>query len=659
MTFDQFLFRTFRVVVIKQSKKEELTNEKLSLAVTANENLKSLGYTLTVKDIVALATSDSVIEIFERVKKFTGQVKASPMYPNFPKQVLEMDEAVYRFHQMAHYFSTYGLEELFGGEVKNGWLPQTDEAEKTETDKMLLHYKKLQLVEEGTQYSFCLKRILSRKERMSALEKEWVSFCLTKKADCLDFANLKVPFKQNLMEIFYVAFEKMPPDSFCNVMHKLCQHTADVWKCLDYTLTKCDYHFSTSQKKRLVKLLESYPIADFRANLVLSNRKGERIVKVLEYLSYNTFSRKASYREAVRALRNHELRSWESQVKYMLKGDKETALSFIATRPGMMLRWIAWLLREGITKEQLLEKLLPGASKLSIQTLNRVLVFFGSQIKREDAERVSWVLLELLEEKLRSITTEFQGKKVYLEEGDIDLEHSILEGNTRSPLAGYLKSGMAYKIPKDAKVVRFFTYWNDAKRVDIDLHAQIYHREKGAAHIGWNGDYKHMGTAMSGDMTVSNSAEYIDVDLTHPNAPDYVFFNIHDYSSDKYRFTDVRTCFCGLMAVKSLRENVKLYNPQNCFFSHDLTIANTNKIAYGFLDVKKRIVVFVGALDRYLEPKEYEGGSLFGLKAYLEILLRAQRAKLVTNREEAEVILSIEKEENAICMADYNFWLDA
>ncbi len=658
MTFDTFLFQAFRAVVIKKSNREELTDEKLALAVTANENLKSLGYILTTKDVVALATSASIEDIFEKVKKFTGQVKAAPMYPNFPHQVLEMEEAVYRFHQMAHYFSTYGLEELFGGEVGKGWLPDSQTVEKKEADKVLLCYKKLLLVEEGMQYSFCLKKILSRKERMSRQEKEWVSFCLTKKAGCLDFSAMKVPFKQNLMELFYIAFRDMEPEAFCVVMRKLCQHTGDVWKCVDYTLTKYDYHFTTSQKKRLVKLFESYPIADFRANLVLSGRKGERIVKVLEYLSYNTFSRKSSYREAVRELRNHELKSWESQVKYMLKGDKKTALAFIATRPGMMLRWVAWLLREGCSEEQLLEYLLPGACKLSVQTLNSVLVYFGAHEEREDAASVNRIFTRLLEEKLRSITTEFQGRKVFVEEGDIDLEHSILQGNKKSPLVGYLKSGMAYKIPEEAKVVRFFTYWNDAKRVDIDLHAQIYHKEKGAAHIGWNGDYKQMGTAMSGDMTVSNSAEYIDVDLTHPNAPDFVVFNIHDYHSSKCKFTDVQTCFCGLMAVKKLSEGVKLYNPQNCFFSHDLTVANTSRIAYGFLDVKKRIVVFVGELDRYLNAEEYEGFSAFGLKAYLEILLRAQGAKRVVNKEEAEVILSIEKEENAICMADNNFWLD-
>ncbi len=656
MTFDKFLFQAFRIVVIKKSNYTELTDEKLALAVTANENLKSLGYTLTAKDVVKLATSASMEDIFERVRDYAGQVKAAPMYPNFPWQVLEMDEAVYRFHQMLHYFSTYGMEALGGG-VSRGWLPCQEDVEKTEVDDFLFYHRTLELVEDGKQYSLYLKKILSKKERMTPQEKEWVAFCLERKGSLLDFSELKVTFKQNLLQIFHMAFCKLEPDAFCGLMRKLCQHTGDVWKCMDYTLTKCDYHFTTSQKKRLVRLLEMYPIADFRANLMLSNQKGERIITILEFLSYNSFSRKAEHKEAVRALRNKELKSWEGQAKLWLKDDKESALGFIAKRPGMMLRWLAWLLRDGCTEESILHHLLPGAGQLSIQTLNSVLVYFGAQKQREDAERVSKICARLLEEKFKSVSTEFQGKKVYLQQGDIDLQHSLLSGNKKSPLVGYLKSGMAYKIPEEAKVVRFFTYWNDPKRVDIDLHAQLYDSERGQIHIGWNGDCKAMGTAMSGDLTVSNSAEYIDVDLTHPGAPELVVFNIFDYHSTTYRFTDVRTCFCGLMAVKALGERVKLYDSKNCFFSHDLTTAPTRQIAYGFLDVKKRTVVFLGELDKYLKGDEYKG-SEFGLKSYLDILFKAQGVQLVVNREEAEVILSIEKEEGAICLADKNFYLD-
>lgn len=657
MTFDKFLFQAYRIVVIKKSNSAELTDEKLTMAVTANENLKSLGYTLTTKDVITLATSASMEGIFEKVRDLTGQVKAAPMYPNFPWQVMEMDEAVYRFHQMLHYLSTYGIEALEGTSVSKGWLPCETGEERTEEDAVLFYHRTLELVEEGKQYSLYLKKILSKKERMTAQEKEWVEFCINRKGALLDFSGLKVPFKQNLLQIFHIAFSSMEPEAFCITMHKLCQHTGDVWKCMDYTLTKCGYHFTTSQKKRLVKLLEMYPIADFRANLMLSNKKGDRVVKVLEYLSYNEFSRKAEYKEAVRALRNNELKSWEGQAKYWLRGDKDSALAFIAKRPGMMLRWLAWLLREGCSEESILEHLLPGAGQLSVQTLNRVLVYFGTQRERADAESVSRICAGLLEEKFKKVTTELKGKKVYLQQGDIDLEHSMLMGNTKSPLVGYLKSGMAYKIPEEANVVRFFTYWNDAKRVDIDLHAQLLDAERHLVHIGWNGDCKSIGTAMSGDLTVSNSAEYIDVDLNHPNAPELVVFNISDYYSTNCLFTDVRVCFCGLMAVKSLGQKTKLYDPKNCFFSHDLTTAPTRQIAYGFLDVKKRIVVFLGELNRYMSAEEYKG-STFGLKAYLDILFKGQDVQVVDSKEEADVVLSVEKEEGAICLADRNYYLD-
>ena len=657
MTFDKFLFQAYRIVVVQKLNHEELTDEKLALAVTANENLKSLGYTLTPKDVIALATSASMENIFEKVRDYTGQVKAAPMYPNFPWQVMEMDEATYRFHQMVHYFSTYGMEALLGKEVQKGWLPKAEAVERTEEDDALFYHKTLELVEEGKQYSLYLQKVLSKKERMTDTEKEWVAFCLEKKSALLDFAGLKVTFKQNLLQVFYIAFCNMEPEAFCNLMHTLCQHTGDVWKCMDYALTKCDYHFTTSQKKRLVKLLEMYPIADFRANLMLSNKKGERIVKVLEYLSYNNFSRKSEYQEAVRALRNKELKSWEAQAKLWLKDDKESALSFIAKRPGMMLRWLAWLLREGCSEAHILYHLLPGAGQLSVQTLNSVLVHFSSQKGHKEAEAVSRICTSLLEEKFKSISTEFQGKKFYLQTGDIALEQSILMGNTKSPLVGYLKSGMAYKIPKEANIVRFFTYWNDKKRVDIDLHAELLDAERNPMHIGWNAQYKGNGIAMSGDLTVSNSAEYIDVDLNHPEAPQLVVFNISDYYSENWRFTDVETCFCGLMAVKNLGEMVKLYDPKNCFFSHDLTTVPTRDIAYGFLDVKNRTVIFWGKPDTYLRAEEYQAGE-FGLKAYLDILLKSQQAQLVSRKEEAEVILSIEKEEGAICLADNNFYLD-
>lgn len=667
MDFETYLFRAFRCVTVKDPEDANLTDETLTLAVTANENLKSLGYTLTAKGMVTLAKSASLTGIYDRIAPLVHLVKAAPMYPNFPKQVMDMDEATFRFHQMVHYFSTYGMEEIFGVKVRRGWLPDETEAgkaekEKCRKDKTLLRYKTLELVSESRKYEYCLRKILSRKERMTDEEKLHVKESLLGLQDGKGrsfLVSMKIPFKENLLELFLIAFQQLDAETFGESMRAFCQHTGDVWKCLDYTLAQCDYHFTTSQKKRLVKLLESYPIDDFRANLVLSRKKAGRIITVLEFLSFNQFSRSAECREAVRALRNGELKSWESQAKFLLKGDKDSALAFIARRPGQMLRWVAWLLRQGYSVESILGALLPGAANLSIQTLNSVLVQFGRPSDRADAQRVMEVFSNLLAAKLQSVDTELRGKKVYLDYGDISLEDSVLMGNTKSPLAGYLKSGMAYRIPDGTRHIRFFTYWNDKEeRVDVDLHAELHRYDTGAVHVGWNGDYSTMGVATSGDITHSDAAEYIDVDLYNPKAPDYVMFNIRDYRSKYGKFSGIQTCFCGLMAVNELGEEVALYQPQNCFFSHDLTHADTRSIAYGFLDVKKRVLVFVGEFNRYLRADEYRP-TTFGLGAYLRILLKAQEAEVVTEREQADMILSVEQKEGTINMVEHNYWLDA
>ena len=85
---------------------------------------------------------------------------------------------------------------------------------------------------------------------------------------------------------------------------QICQHTGDVIKSVNAILPRYHYHFRTSQKRAVVKLLESYPAADFKANLILSRGKREKSLTVLQYLDYNMYSRSEAHKEAVRALRN-------------------------------------------------------------------------------------------------------------------------------------------------------------------------------------------------------------------------------------------------------------------------------------------------------------------------------------------------------------------
>jgi len=186
-------------------------------------------------------------------------------------------------------------------------------------------------------------------------------------------------------------------------------------------------------------------------------------------------------------------------------------------------------------------------------------------------------------------------------------------------------------------------------------------------HIGWNGEFKESGIITSGDLTHSNAAEYIDVDLKSAELPDYIRFVVDDfYTEPKHNFTDLSEGFTGMMAVKKLGADVKLYDRKNCFFSHDITTLQSGRLEYAWLDKKMRRVIFVG--KEFVNKNNYvELGyddvtkvlySEFSVRRYLELLAKAQNAQIVSRAEEAEVVLSVEKKDNTVSIVEKNYWLD-
>lgn len=134
------------------------TNDDMVAAMTVSSNMMDIaGYYLTPHGILSLARLYAAlrevcgddIDCYSLVDPFTDVCRAKGitindevkrfncMYPGFPKQVMEMDEAKYRFDQLLHYASTYGVEmfinstlELLGDNqriyVSEGWLPHRD-----------------------------------------------------------------------------------------------------------------------------------------------------------------------------------------------------------------------------------------------------------------------------------------------------------------------------------------------------------------------------------------------------------------------------------------------------------------------------------------------------------------------------------------------------
>lgn len=661
MNYHKLLLDELRFVVYEKGT-APLTEQLLTKAVTLNENLKSLGYTLSPADIAALAVSPSLDGFYETVKEMMGSVDAEPMYPGFPKQVMDMEEAVFRFHQAVHYFSTYGMELLFGGEVRLGWLPcPADSGKKAEQDTILPE-KVIRLLPAQEAYIEPLRRILLRRERMTIPERQIVSKAMANVSP-EEAGSLTVAFKENMNALYAIVFAMADRDAAFFILRGLCQHTGDVLRCIDVLLGKHKFHFRTSQKRFLVKLLESYPVKDLRANLVLSGKNARRNILLLGYIDYSVYSRSKAHMDAVNELRDGKLRSWESVAKTMLTSGKDGTLDFVAQRPGRMLRMVAWLLRSGYDRDAIVARLSEKADALSIQTLVTNLNYFGKLTKEEraDAATLFSVFEELLRVRMAGMDTPLRGKKVALAMPEFDLDVSELHCSDKSAEGGFLRSGIAYRLPEDIDSLRFFVYWNDDARVDIDLHIGCADLEGQTHCIGWNQSFRDGGVVFSGDITHSNAAEYMDIDL---NAPiDKVNANIHLFSG-KQGFKAVDTCYVGMMAIpkgQGSGESYELYKEANCFFTHHLR-QDCATIHYGYIDVPNRCIVFDGA-PREWNHDWYAGvghrRGAFSLRRYLDLLIEAQNAS-VCEAQEADVVLVMGKarSEKEISLADTNFLMD-
>lgn len=771
-----------------------ITDIQMVQAVTANEELMHLGYTLRPADLIRLAASPSLTGFAEHFRSLLPDVTAPPMYPDFPKQVMEMDEAEFRLHQMIHYFSTYGLEMLLGDEVQKGWLPQEHETPKTRRDETLLKAKVLELVPAQQAAMTAIRRVLGKRERMNSPEAEMIR-CAVTDVQPKDLASVQVPFKENLVELFDAILCSDAGAERVLYWRGICQHTGDVIKCVRSILPRHHYHFRTSQKRAVVKLLESYPAQDLKTNLILSAKKREQNLVVLQFIDYNMYSRSDDHREAVRALRSGELRSWQARADHLITSGDEGALDYIAKRPGMLLRMIRWLLRAGYPYEAVHDKLVENAACLSLKTivstlnaldaaqahkpveslyrleydkikengqnrLNALRRSFSSETitskyerrrlyvkecyeklrlvvrkigpydicnrigtpeqvdaryrrilenlqamekwerdpqirehrmrnaeheerqrradyarKYQEAcerweknqpyeDRVRTILLDAMRAHLQQIRTELFGQKVCLQMQDYDLAWSALKADEGTSEGGYLPAGIAVRIPERVKYLRFFVYWNDPKRVDLDLHARAFDPDGNMIEVGWNADFKKNGIIHSGDITHSDAAEYIDIDLAAPLC--CAETNIDLYHG-KRAFHEIETCYVGMMAVRDIGEDVKLYDPKNCFFTHTLR-SDTNFVYYGYVDVARRLLFFVGRrpyeLPSYIERsgQMYRDRAPFlSMERYLAMLLDAQQVTLTHSPQEADVVLTIERsaQEKAVSLVDRNFYLEA
>ena len=743
MSYDKLLLDGLRIVSYTPGD-GPLTNDGLAKAMTMNENLKTLGYTLNPQDLIRIARSPSADTLYERVSGMMTGVAAKPMYPDFPTQVMEMDEAQFRMHQMIHYFTTYGLEELSGYEVSRGWLPAeagiVTDTEKTEEDTTLLNAKVLGLVAEGEKYTRPFEDILAKRERMTLEEKEIVKRCAESGKLRFD-KKINVPFKENLESTFLTiaiagSEGKIPRRDASLALYNICQHPGDVTRNLHRYLVGSHYSLRTSEKKMFVSLYDMFDNRAFRENLIVPKSRVGFTKELFRRISFSRYTKDPDKAKAVADIGKEK--TWEAKARDMFTSHDPDAVKFAAQRPGMLLRMTSMALRNGYSEKEITEELVKKSCDISAQTLVAQIcaarrgpsdvLSTGARKTQEalnrelsmarDAEQVlkrgnsrpgladvvgrradaleeklkktaakeedrikkknetrgmqDRIFTEVLKDRLSRVETGLDGKTVFLDR-QYDLTRMDADPSRKSMDQGYLPARTAMKIPDGVERIRCFVYWNDTRSVDLDLHAMAVTPDGRAFRVGWDSDFKKNGIVSSGDITHSNAAEYIDVDMKKAEGS-VVDLRLHLYGSHSLRdrddlpykgFDEIDTCYVGLMAVDRIGQNVRLYDPKNCFVSRDIT-NSCRTISIGALDTRDRTLYFEGIeIGDYAKPIDQDKLGLntpaFSLKEYLDILIEAQGGRYTDDPEKADVVLTLTKpaNEKEVSLIDSNYFFEA
>lgn len=586
----------------------------------ALRNLQGLGYTLS--PALFRAVQKLTREDFEHlyypliadVKRMIGaHVNYAPVYPGFPEQVMQEDEAELYFNAMYHYYT---------------WeLPDVETAQRTPLEDEV----KLKAIDLGsiTEFRTLIRQLIEAKGSISAEDQKDIDAVIANTAneELDELLPPEIPFKENAG---YVAASLLKHDK------------ADVARISPYFKTATDVlrlavawsegdvslaaptrfrKFKRRERRLLLGLLE-------RCQTITEDmlRYKERWIRLGEILHPSEYKlRYKRCEEAFDILRNNKaFTTFNGSVELALQYHQMwTALDLLAQRPGEFARRLAQLLRMTREPEFVVMAFGEVANQVSTPVLLQVKNHFARQ--REGQElRVffpkgmiakAWAVPntqpELDEGSCREIVdlceqtliTRFSVQpslgKVYIDERLKDYHVPFSQRSASKALHTLVRGS---RIPMaEGNTIRFFCWWKEGEvnstptgRVDIDLSAVLYdHNWQYMEHISYtNLRSAQYQAAHSGDIVTApyGASEFIDLHI--PSMVEYggryVVATLHSFTGQPY--CNLPECFTGWMMRKKPRSG-EIYEPATVSNKIDVT-ADTQIAIPVILDLVERTVIW-------------------------------------------------------------------
>jgi hypothetical protein len=570
-------------------------------------NIESLGYTCSPPLIERLQTLDTATFqsraefILQTLREMVGaDVEYKPMYPNFPQQVMEAEEAELFVNAMLHYLGDWIDRRIIPVYEKEARSP--------------LGSVKLRVIDLGSAAELLSigRNLIQSNTALSAADKTDVAAFVADYANNIDvLLPDHIPQKETLAFVSAQLLQNAVADA-AQRLTTYCRTATDVLRVAtalsdgDVSLSANSRFrsFKRSERRLLLTLLEA--CGDPTEDMLRHKKRWIRLGERLHPAEYQTrFPRSA---EAFNVLRNDKpFATFNSKVEALLSAKRSLdAVILLQNRPGELARRLDHLLRTAINPTFIVEEFATVADNVATPVLlqlwkhfqarnepNNLRIFFpkgnvgkAQAIANELPPLSAEICAAVMEVAERALIGRFAQlpalETCYL---DPQLHNFPIPFSQRSASKALKTLPRASRLPLGTRdTLRFFLYWHEGMvngthtgRVDIDLSAIFYDfKWNYLTHVSYtNLRSPEYNVVHSGDITSApeGAAEFIDMhlhDLITKNVG-YVVMSLFAFT--KQPFCDLPACYVGWM-TRNRPQSGEIFEPSSVANKIDLA-ANT------------------------------------------------------------------------------------
>ncbi|NCQ51904.1 TerD family protein [archaeon] len=680
------------------------SNKKLAL--TLQVNIESYGFSFSKQALISMSnlSEDQLTNLWGKLSTQAKQVVGAskifkPMYPNFPKQVLDASDEELMTNALMHYLGDWiglrvlpkykeevrlplvdkvkpkiigvafehDVEELFTNLISaNTSLSVTDK----NTVSVLFEYLK----EKGVVASFIEKATIPQKENLAYLGG------LVLKSE-LNFNTLMANKFDTPTDVLRLNAAIFDGDVSLSVPTKIGKMSRPMRKAIMATLE--NQLSKTNDVEQLVENFFTYKEMWVRLGHAL--HPGEHAKK---------FPKVFSVFENIRS--NNKPITFNSKVQsFIEKSDVVSAVNLLVQRPGVFARQLNQLLSLAVGSVEKIDLIVSSFEKSSMKVATPVLLQLHSHFLHQDekevrafmpkgglsklfvvdnnnnaiSKEIAMKITNVCEKTLVSRFEKFEKLGKVFVDPKLKLQNVPFAQRSASKALASVARGSRFDVEeKDKSTIRLFLWWNEnginkegeeygIGRVDVDLSCVLM--DKNYKEIETCSYYnlrsgKEGAFAHSGDITSApnGACEFIDINLDKLDSNvRYVVMTVNAFTNQKY--CDMPECFAGWM-MREHPQSGEIFDARTVANKVDLTsdstqmmpaIFDTKTKQFIWGDLAVKVGYGVNNVQNNLSSIGYNVKAITNLikpNLYDLFMLHAKaRGELVSSKKEADTVFSL------------------